>query len=101
MRLHIYQLSLLLLQQVKRYFRVQLGKNVCVPITCYQVFFFFVFFFGGAQKSVDASQTKREEGPPDRRVLCNKVLWYTMGCNDVEVQLSRLNYLLIVFLVTV
>lgn len=79
---------------------VQLGKNVCVPITCYQVFFSFLFFFAGAQNSAGASQTKREEGSPDRRVVCKKVLWYTTGRNDVEVHLSRLNYLLIIFLVT-
>ena len=79
---------------------VQLGKNVCVPRTCYQVFFSFLFFFGGAQNSAGASQTKREEGSPDRRVVCKKVLWYTTGRNDVEVHLSRLNYLLIIFLVT-
>ena len=80
---------------------VQLGKNVCVPITCYQVFFSFLFFiFGGAQNSVGASQIKGEEGPPDCRIVCKKVLWYTTGRNDVEVHLSRLNYLLVIFLVT-
>lgn len=33
----------------------------CVHFVC--------FFFGGGQKSVDASQTYREEGPPDRGVV--------------------------------
>lgn len=61
---------------------------------------FLSFFFGGAQNSAGASQTKREEGSPDRKVVCKKVLWYTTGRNDVEVHLSRLNYLLIIFLVT-